>query len=60
MLSMYRCAGKVYPLGSPEFDGLLPEGDERRLPGARAIIWLDIHKVSTSCGYSVRSILHEH
>jgi hypothetical protein len=30
--------------GSPEFEELLPEGDERILPGTRAIIWVDIHK----------------
>ena len=45
--------GKVFERGSPDFDRLLPEGDERRLPGTRAIIWVDIHKVATSCGYSV-------
>ncbi|GAA5825999.1 hypothetical protein JCM11251_000085 [Rhodosporidiobolus azoricus] len=45
--------GKVFERDSPEFDALLPPGDERRLPGARAIIWLDIERVGTSCGFSV-------
>lgn len=30
--------------GTPEFYSLLPEGDERILPGTRAIIWVDIHQ----------------
>jgi hypothetical protein len=29
------------------------QGDHRRLPGSRAIIWLDVDRVGTSCGYSV-------
>jgi len=45
--------GRVYERDSPAFDALLPVGDERRLPGARAIIWLDVERVGTSCGYSV-------
>lgn len=46
-------AGKVYEVNAPEFDALVPPGDVRRLPGVRSIIWVDIHKVGTSCGYSV-------
>ena len=34
----------MFERASPEFDELLPEGDERAMPGTRAIIWLDIHK----------------
>ena len=41
--------GKVFERGSPEFDRLMSEGDSelgfptpQMLPGARAIIWLDI------------------
>ncbi|GAA5903579.1 hypothetical protein JCM6882_002991 [Rhodosporidiobolus microsporus] len=45
--------GRVFERDSPEFDALLPLGDERRLPGARAIVWLDIERVGTSCGFSV-------
>ncbi|KDE04401.1 hypothetical protein MVLG_05191 [Microbotryum lychnidis-dioicae p1A1 Lamole] len=45
--------GKVFERGSPEFEKYLPPGDPRRYPGTRAIIWIDIHKVGTSCGYSV-------
>lgn len=40
----YYDAGKVFERGSPEFNELLQEGDERFLPGTRAIIWVDIHK----------------
>ncbi|TFK23312.1 hypothetical protein FA15DRAFT_670590 [Coprinopsis marcescibilis] len=43
--------GKVYEFGTPEYRGLLPP--ERRQPGSRAVIWVDIHKVITSCGYSI-------
>ncbi|GAA5911101.1 hypothetical protein JCM8208_000276 [Rhodotorula glutinis] len=45
--------GRVYERDSPDFDALLPVGDDRRLPGARAIIWLDVERVGSSCGYSV-------
>jgi hypothetical protein len=34
--------GRVFELGTPEFDALLPPGDERRLPGSRSIVWVDI------------------
>jgi len=52
--------GKVFELGTPEYEKLLTSTDgeynfptpEPR-PGARAIIWIDIHKVSFSCGFSV-------
>lgn len=45
--------GKVFERHSPEFNALLPPGDDRLLPGTRAIIWLDIHAVGSSCGMSV-------
>ncbi|KAI0812687.1 hypothetical protein BC629DRAFT_1589413 [Irpex lacteus] len=52
--------GKVFERGSPEFERLINEGASElgfstpeMLPGARAIIWLDITRVGTSCGYSV-------
>ncbi|GAA5839951.1 hypothetical protein JCM9279_005219 [Rhodotorula babjevae] len=45
--------GRVYERDSAAFNALLPVGDERRLPGARAIIWLDVERVGTSCGYSI-------
>lgn len=45
--------GKVFDRDSPEYNKLLPVGDPRRLPGSRAVIWLDIERVGTSCGYSV-------
>jgi len=51
--------GKVLERGTPEFHALLPEGDERILPGTRGIIWVDVHKVGTSCGYSVPYFSYE-
>lgn len=55
--------GKVFERGTPEFDKIL-EGEDpvedifdfptpENKPGARAILWLDIELVSTTCGYSV-------
>ncbi|KAF9477536.1 hypothetical protein BDN70DRAFT_934163 [Pholiota conissans] len=43
--------GFFHELGSPEYDRLV--GSEKRLPGSRAIIGLDICKVGTTCGYAV-------
>ncbi|KAI0339774.1 hypothetical protein BDW22DRAFT_1335620 [Trametopsis cervina] len=55
--------GRVFERGSPEYEKLLqptaspddqydwPTPESR--PGARAIIWIDITKVGTSCGWSV-------
>ncbi|TFK23311.1 hypothetical protein FA15DRAFT_757322 [Coprinopsis marcescibilis] len=43
--------GKVYEYGTPQYKELLPH--DRREPGSRAAIWIDIHRVSTSCGYSI-------
>lgn len=45
--------GRVLELDSPEFNALLPPDSPLRLTGVRAIIWIDIHRVGTSCGYSV-------
>ncbi|KAI0812688.1 hypothetical protein BC629DRAFT_1474848 [Irpex lacteus] len=55
--------GKVFERGSPEYEKLLAPGgtpDDQYdwptpeiRPGARAIIWLDIEQVGTSCGFSV-------
>ncbi|KAI0339765.1 hypothetical protein BDW22DRAFT_1347272 [Trametopsis cervina] len=52
--------GKVFERGSPQFERLMNGGDSElgfpapeMLPGARAIVWLDITRVGTSCGYSV-------
>ena len=57
------CAGRIIERNTPEFDRLMsgerPEGAEfdyptpEMQPGARAIVWLDIEKVGTSCGYAV-------
>ncbi|KAG8782850.1 hypothetical protein FRC12_020362 [Ceratobasidium sp. 428] len=43
--------GKVYELGSPRYNELIPL--EERLPGSRAAVVVDVHKVGTSCGFSV-------
>jgi hypothetical protein len=43
--------GRVAQPGSPEWDELAPHFD--LIPGARAIIRLDVDRVSTSCGYAV-------
>lgn len=36
--------GRVFERSSDEFRQLLPDGDERILPGTRAIIWVDFYK----------------
>jgi len=43
--------GTFYEIGTPEYDALLPL--EKRKPGSRAVIIVNIHKVGTSCGYAV-------
>ncbi|KAG8731086.1 hypothetical protein FRC11_005192, partial [Ceratobasidium sp. 423] len=43
--------GKVYELGSPRYNELIPP--EERLSGSRAAVVVDVHKVGTSCGFSV-------
>ncbi|KAG8745448.1 hypothetical protein FRC10_007991 [Ceratobasidium sp. 414] len=43
--------GKVHEIGSPRYDELIPV--EERLPGSRAAVVVDVHKVGTSCGWSV-------
>ncbi|KAG8792299.1 hypothetical protein FRC12_006553 [Ceratobasidium sp. 428] len=57
--------GKVHEIGSPRYNELIPI--DERLPGSRAAIVVDVHKVGTSCGFSVplyklegdRKTLHE-
>ncbi|CAE6481707.1 hypothetical protein ACGC1H_001150 [Rhizoctonia solani] len=57
--------GKVHELGSPRYNELIPP--EERMVGSRAAIVVDVHKVGTSCGFSVplyepageRTKLHE-
>jgi hypothetical protein len=43
--------GVVHALGSAEYEALVPEFPA--LPGARAIIDIEVTRISTSCGYSV-------
>ncbi|KAF9043003.1 hypothetical protein BJ165DRAFT_1331510, partial [Panaeolus papilionaceus] len=43
--------GFFHEIGSPEYEALLPPN--KRIPGSRAIIGLDIFKVATTCGYAV-------
>ncbi|KAK4047306.1 hypothetical protein OIV83_005484 [Microbotryomycetes sp. JL201] len=47
--------GRVIERGTRQFDELLANEPERltSYSGQRSIIWIDIHKVGTSCGYSV-------
>ncbi|EKM54225.1 uncharacterized protein PHACADRAFT_257924 [Phanerochaete carnosa HHB-10118-sp] len=54
--------GKVFEAGTPEFDKLLQPSNEpeeidfptpEMMPGARAIIWIDITRVGTACGFAV-------
>jgi hypothetical protein len=43
--------GTIHEFGTAEYDRLLPP--EKRQPGSRAAIVVNVHKVSTSCGYAV-------
>ncbi|CAE6499046.1 unnamed protein product, partial [Rhizoctonia solani] len=43
--------GIVHELGSPRYEELIPPAD--RLAGSRAAIEINIHKVGSSCGYSI-------
>ncbi|CAE6424758.1 unnamed protein product [Rhizoctonia solani] len=43
--------GVVHELGTPRYEELIPPAD--RLPGSRAAIEVKIHKIGSSCGYSV-------
>ncbi|CAE6497779.1 unnamed protein product [Rhizoctonia solani] len=57
--------GEVHELGSPRYNELIPP--EERMVGSRAAVVVDVHKVGTSCGFSVplyepageRTTLHE-
>lgn len=43
--------GSAHPLGSDRFEELAPRFPD--IPGARAIVVLDIDRIQTSCGYAV-------
>ena len=43
--------GQVHALGSPEFTALAPAFPD--LPGARAIIEVEVQRIADSCGYAV-------
>ncbi|KAL1747206.1 hypothetical protein HDZ31DRAFT_32484 [Schizophyllum fasciatum] len=43
--------GEYSPYGSPEYDKYIPA--DKRHPGSRAVIEVNIHKVGASCGYGV-------
>ncbi|KAL1674333.1 hypothetical protein EV122DRAFT_293524 [Schizophyllum commune] len=43
--------GQVYEYGTPEYAKYIP--DEKRKPGSRSVILVNIHKASSSCGYAV-------
>lgn len=48
--------GTVHEFGTPEYDALLPP--EKRKPGSRAVIMIDVDKVGTVCGFQVTFPLH--
>jgi len=43
--------GSYHEYGTPEYEAYLPA--QKRSPGSRAIIIIDIHKVGTSCGFGI-------
>jgi len=43
--------GQVFEFDTPEYNSFIPL--DKRQPGSRSVISLKIHKVSTSCGYSI-------
>ncbi|KAK1826119.1 hypothetical protein QBC39DRAFT_29708 [Podospora conica] len=45
--------GRVLEHATPAFDDFVKKHDVKTIPGARAIVLVDIHQVGTSCGYSV-------
>lgn len=58
-----RVKGTVYERGTPEFDKFFEPASgaddlynfptPEMSPGARAVVWIDITRVGSSCGYSV-------
>ncbi|GAB1525879.1 hypothetical protein RhiTH_009045 [Rhizoctonia solani] len=44
-------SGQVHELGSPRYNELIPP--EERIVGSRAAVVVNVHKVGSSCGYSV-------
>ncbi|KAA8651274.1 pyridoxamine 5'-phosphate oxidase family protein [Aspergillus tanneri] len=49
----FFCKGSVIEWNQPEFGPYMARMGGKNLPGARAIICLDIFKVQTSCGFGV-------
>ncbi|RFU24997.1 hypothetical protein B7463_g11339, partial [Scytalidium lignicola] len=49
----FFCTARVVEWDQPEFESLLAKMGKKRIDGARAIIFLDVFKVQTSCGYGV-------
>jgi len=43
--------GTVHEFGTPEYESIIPV--DKRQPGSRSVIMLDVYKVSSSCGYAV-------
>ncbi|CAA7262532.1 unnamed protein product [Cyclocybe aegerita] len=43
--------GTVHEFGTPEYNELIPR--EKRSVGSRSVIVVDVHKVGTSCGFSI-------
>jgi hypothetical protein len=49
--------GSTHPVGSARFDQLRDRFPDR--PGARAVIVVDVERVSTSCGYAVPLLAYQ-
>lgn len=43
--------GTVHEFGTPEYESIISV--DKRQPGSRSVIMLDVYKVSSSCGYAV-------
>ncbi|KAH8816446.1 pyridoxamine phosphate oxidase family protein [Xylogone sp. PMI_703] len=56
----FFCTARVVEWDQPEFETLLTKMSKKHVEGARAIIFLDVFKVQTSCGYGVPRLSREH
>lgn len=43
--------GVVHEFATPQYDAYIPP--DKRTPGSRSVIVVDVHKVATSCGFAV-------
>ncbi|HYD09350.1 MAG TPA: pyridoxamine 5'-phosphate oxidase family protein [Acidimicrobiales bacterium] len=54
----FQGVGRAHAIGTPEYDELAPHFT--LLPGARAIVVVDVRRVSTSCGFAVPVMAYQH